>query len=94
MECNVRLLSSNIKSVITKAKKNGIVTWQSKYPTSAVTHPKMFEYFKTTEESFYFVPAIETSKLIIYNTKAIHYEIMYPWIKCILVRSCVLPIGK
>lgn len=94
MECNVRLLTGNLKNVINMAKVNGIVVWQSKYPTSAVTHPKMFGYFKASEENFYFVPAVEPSRLILFNTKAIHYSIMLPWIKCVLVRSCILPIGK
>ncbi len=93
MECHIRLLSANLKDVILKAKTNGIVAWQSKYPTTALTHPKMFEYFKADEENFYFVPAVESSKLIIFNTWNMHYKIMYPWIKCVLVRSCILPIG-
>lgn len=93
MECSVRLITGNLKDIISQARVNGILTWQSNYPTTAVTHPKMFEYFKASGENFYFVPAVESSKLIIYNTKNVHYNIMYPWIKCILVRSCILPIG-
>lgn len=94
MECNVRLLTTHVKNIFNKAQKSGILAWQSKYPTSAVTHPKMFEYFKASEENFYFIPAVETSKLILFNTKTVHYDIMYPWIKCVLIRSCVLPIGE
>ena len=54
----------------------------------------MFEYFKAARESFYFVPAVEPDRLIVFNTKRVHENIMYPLIKCVLVRSCILPIGE
>lgn len=94
MECNVRLQTARIENLISEAKANGIVAWQTKYPTTAVTHPKMFEYFKASKENFYFVSAVKSSKLLIFNTKSVHYSIMYPWIKCVLVRNCILPIGE
>lgn len=87
-------MTADLKSVISRAKQHGIVAWRSKFPTTTVTHPKMFEYFKTTVDDFLFTSAVETTKLIAFNTKDIHNNVMYPWIKCVLIRSCILPIGE
>ena len=87
-------MTANLRDLFSRAKERGIMTWQAKLPTTAITHPKMFEYFKAIREHFYFVPAVDPTRLIIFNTEDVHENIMYPLIKCILVRSCILPIGN
>lgn len=43
---------------------------------------------------FKFLPMVEASRLLIYNTPAVHTDIMLPWIQCSLTHDCILPIGK
>lgn len=58
-----------------------------------MTHPKMFEYFQTRVQNFYFHRMIEPNVLIVYNTKKVHNDLMLPWIKCTLIPDCISPIG-
>lgn len=43
---------------------------------------------------FKFLPMVEASRLLIYNTPDVHTDIMLPWIQCSLTHDCILPIGK
>lgn len=98
LECNLRLtrpVESLLKSAIgtSKEKGNGIIAWATRQATSSLTHPNMFGYFETTSENFLFLPMVEATKLIIYNTADIHNNIMLPWVQCALTEDCISPIG-
>ena len=81
------------QTLLEQAKSIGFVAWTIVDSTSSLTHPKMFQYFKTKQEDFYFHRAVEASHLIIYNTKSIHEKLMLPWVKCALLEDCISPTG-
>lgn len=85
--------SSNLTGVLDQAQSVGLVAWTIEDPTSAITHPKMFEFFKTKQELYYFHRAIETSHMVVYNTPTVKTEIMLPWVKCALLEECINPTG-
>lgn len=91
MDSNVRLNSSKVSKYL--LPKSGILTWPSSHAISSLTHPKMYEYFHTTSESFLFLPLIRASRIIIRNTNEIREKIMLPWVQCALTRDCICPIG-
>lgn len=88
------LATDRASRIFEAAKKDGIKCWTTVEPTTAMTHPKMFEYFNTSPEAYYFLRMIEPSSLIIiYNTDKIHKEVMLPWVRCSLIPDCISPIG-
>ncbi|EEB15928.1 conserved hypothetical protein [Pediculus humanus corporis] len=70
-----------------------IGTFVTKQAVTTVTHPNMISYFKSSVDSFLFLPMVDTNRLILWNTLKIHNQIMLPWIQCILTPECVHPIG-
>lgn len=96
LECNWRITSSLkpiLKTPVSKLYRNGIIAWATRQATSSLTHPNMFGYFQTTSENFLFLPMVEVTKLLIYNTHDVHYKIMLPWVQCALTEDCISPIG-
>ncbi|XP_072763044.1 uncharacterized protein [Anoplolepis gracilipes] len=91
MDSNVRLNSSDITKYL--CPKSGILTWPTRHATSSLTHPKMYEYFHASAESFFFLPLIRASYLVISNFKNIRESVMLPWVQCALTRDCISPIG-
>jgi len=80
-------------SVVDDAQKVGVFSWTIERPTSAKTHPKMFEYLHTQQKNYYFHRMVEPRNLVVFNTKRIHDELMLPWVKCALTPECIAPIG-
>lgn len=91
MDSNVRLNSSDISKYL--CPKSGILTWPTRHAISSLTHPKMYEYFHASAESFFFLPLIRASYLVISNFKNIRESVMLPWVQCALTRDCISPIG-
>ncbi|XP_026670524.1 uncharacterized protein LOC108626320 [Ceratina calcarata] len=91
MDSNVRLNSSDIVKCL--SPKSGILTWPTRHAISSLTHPKMYEYFHVSAESFFFLPLIRASHIVIRNTKEIREKVMLPWVQCALTRDCICPIG-
>lgn len=91
MDSNVRLNNSDISKYL--APPTGIITWPTKHAISSLTHPKMYEYFHASSDSFFFLPLIRASHLVIRNTKEIRENVMLPWVQCALTRDCICPIG-
>ena len=92
MDSNIRLNSSDITKYL--VPKSGILTWPTRHAISSLTHPKMYEYFHASAESFFFLPLIRTSHLVIRNTNEIRENVMLPWVQCALTRDCICPIGS
>lgn len=92
MDSNVRLNSSDISKYL--SPKSGILTWPTRHAISSLTHPKMYEYFHASAESFFFLPLIRASHLVISNIKDIRERVMLPWVQCALTRDCISPIGR
>ncbi|XP_043189277.1 uncharacterized protein LOC122363738 isoform X2 [Amphibalanus amphitrite] len=87
-----------IQEVLNKA---GAVLWLdlqldeqlAAVPTTAFTHYKMFDYFDANIEHFYFHKMVSDEALLIYNTPAVHRQLMLPWLRCALLPECVAPTG-
>jgi hypothetical protein len=86
--------SSKLDTFLNHSKQNGVLTWSLKQPVSQITHPSMFKYFASKAEDFYFVHTLDTSQLILFNTKLVHEELMLPWVKCALKEECIAPLGS
>ncbi|CAI9720526.1 Hypothetical predicted protein [Octopus vulgaris] len=86
-------ITNKMNQSVTQAQTIGLVAWTIKEPTSSLTHPKMFQYFKTKPENYYFHRAVESSHLIVFNLDRIHHELMLPWVRCALTQECISPTG-
>lgn len=88
-------ITDNISSVLQQAHSTGITAWtiKSREPTSALTHPTMFQYFHTKQENYYFQHMVSSDHLVLYNTARIHKHLMLPWVRCALSTECMWPRG-
>lgn len=84
---------TKLEKVTDAAKKEGLQCWTIDEPTTAMTHPRMFDYFHTSPENYYFHRMIESSIIVLYNIEKIHTQLMLPWLKCALTTDCIAPIG-
>lgn len=85
--------TNEIRSILSKAEKEGLSSWTINQPTSALTHPRMFDYFETKQEKFFFHRMVQPIHIVLYNTHSIHYNVMFHWVKCALIPNCIAPIG-
>lgn len=88
-----RFISNKLDNLLQQASSVGLATWSINQPTSALTHPRMFDYFRTTQQNFYFHHMAEPDHVILYNTADIHKSLMLPWVQCSLISECIAPIG-
>ncbi|KAG8222403.1 hypothetical protein J437_LFUL004862 [Ladona fulva] len=88
-----RTLCTMTNKLMGKGKGPGILAHATRHPVSSLTHPKMFGYFHTEPDAYYFLPMIEMSPLLLLNTLRIHSELMLPWVQCALTRDCLGPLG-
>ncbi len=51
------------------------------HPTSSLTHPKMFPYFETTAENFYFHRMIDPSQLLLCKTEELQTKVVLFWLR-------------
>ncbi|XP_050436139.1 uncharacterized protein LOC126842938 [Adelges cooleyi] len=93
LDPDVRIISSDITKLFSTYNNKSIAGWETRIATTTVTHPKMFDYFRTPAENFYFLPTVQVDKLIMYNTEDVHQDIMLPWVQCALISECITPIG-
>jgi len=93
LDPNVRIISPNVSKLFTLYSNKSIVGWETRMATTTLTHPKMFDYFRTPADNFFFLPLVLVNKLIVYNTLDMHQDIMLPWIQCALISECISPIG-
>lgn len=77
---------------------SGIESWPIEQPTSSLTHPRMFDYFHTTMDNFYFHRMIRSNHLVISidsrGWQSFQYGIMLPWVRCALTEDCIAPLGS
>lgn len=85
--------TGKLNGVIAQAQESGLVAWTIMDSASSLIHPKMFKYFKTQQDNYYFLRSAKVSHLILYNTDKIHKELMLPWVKCALTSECISPTG-
>lgn len=85
--------TGEIRNILNQAEKEGLSSWTINQPTSALTHPRMFDYFNTKQEKFFFHRMIQPNHIVLYNINSIHFNVMFPWVKCALIPNCIAPIG-
>lgn len=76
------------------ATRNGVLGWNSPTPVSARTHPKMFNYFQTDADNFYFLRMVDLDAVFFVGNQLVTEKILLPWLKCALTLECIDPIGK
>jgi hypothetical protein len=69
------LASGNLTATLAQARAVGVVAWTIEDPTSAITHPKMFDFFHTKQESYYFHRAVESSHMIVFNSQTVREQV-------------------
>eukprot|EP00088_Acartia_fossae_P067622 TRINITY_DN8455_c0_g1_i7.p1 TRINITY_DN8455_c0_g1~~TRINITY_DN8455_c0_g1_i7.p1 ORF type:complete len:422 (+),score=81.93 TRINITY_DN8455_c0_g1_i7:111-1376(+) len=79
MDIDTRIVNSNIKPLLEKVRSSYILTWPEQpvlkdgmssggaTPTTALTHPRMFEYFPQTKKEDYEFQHMITGKCILLN---------------------------
>lgn len=67
--------SGNLTGPLEQAKAVGLVAWTIEDPTSAITHPKMFQFFKAEQKWYYFHRAVESSHLIVVYTPTVEEKV-------------------
>lgn len=82
-----------LSSIIPVARRSGVVGWPQNDTTSAVTHPRMFTYFHTSPDRYYFHRTVAGNHLLVYLTKDVYERVMIPWLQCSLTFDCISPIG-
>ena len=80
----------NISGTLEQADAVGLAAWTIEDPTSAITHPKMFDFFETKQEMYYFHRAVESSHIIISNTQLVRDKVCVSLcVFCVCVFVCV-----
>lgn len=67
--------------------------FQTRQPVTSLTHFSMVDYFRTSIEGFQFLPMVEMTRLLLWNTQEVHQQVMLPWVLCVLTPECLRPIG-
>ncbi|XP_043235263.1 uncharacterized protein LOC122388333 isoform X1 [Amphibalanus amphitrite] len=102
LDASRRLVPHSSARLLKKARQLGVLAWRldlqldeqlAAVPTTAFTHYKMFDYFDANIEHFYFHKMVSDEALLIYNTPAVHRQLMLPWLRCALLPECVAPTG-
>lgn len=96
LDPDYRLTSSNISLWLDSAKEEGVVVWQQgeATATTALTHPRMFEFFPGIKyEEYAFQHMASASVVVLVYNQATHSKLMLPWLRCALTEACINPIG-
>lgn len=96
LDVDYRITRSSILPWLEQAKEVGVVAWQHGrgIATTALTHPRMFEFFPGSKyEDFAFQHMASSSVLLLVYTQEIHSHLMLPWLNCALTEACINPIG-
>lgn len=96
LENNMRVRGSpnEIRDARRHANVTGVLGWTTRQAVSSRTHPKMFDYFQTNQDSFIFLPMVSLDAVFLIESPTMNEKILLPWIKCTLTLECIHPIGK
>ena len=89
------LFLHQLTATLATMNSTGLAAWRIKSgdPTSAYTHPKMFDYFLVRQQQYIFHRMVSCDHLVIFNTPLIHSQVMLPWVQCALSTECITPKG-
>lgn len=65
-----------------------------KLPITSKTHPRMFSYFNSDVDAFLFVRQVKLDAVFFHYSRFLDSKILLPWLKCVLTRQCIQPIGS
>ena len=94
--CFSRLVTKETAASMDSAKEEGVVVWQQgeATATTALTHPRMFEFFPGIKyEEYAFRHMASASVVVLVYNQATHSKLMLPWLRCALTEACINPIG-
>lgn len=97
LENNVRLRRNKevYEQLMHAAQASGVLGLTTRpQAVSSRTHPKMFDFFETDADSFFFLPMVSMDMVIFLDTKTVNEKILLPWIRCTLIMECIHPIGE
>lgn len=101
MDIDQRFVTKDISTFLYNCSRmGGISAWlrdDYNIPTSALTHPKMFEYLvddKDQVDNFNFQHMITARVLVINKSTEIMEKVVRHWAECALLQDCVEPIGS
>ncbi|KAM7345493.1 uncharacterized protein ACRADG_011764 isoform 1-T3 [Cochliomyia hominivorax] len=89
----IRGSSRDLLDLQTKVAETGVLGWNTPTAVSTRTHPKMFDYFQTDADDFFFLRMVELDTVLFVDTVSVTEKILLPWIKCALTLECIDPIG-
>lgn len=90
----IRGSSRDLYDLQTKVAETGVLGWNTPTAVSTRTHPKMFDYFQTDADDFFFLRMVDLDTVLFMDTVFVTEKILLPWIKCALTLECIDPIGK
>lgn len=96
IENNMRVRGTpfDMRDALRQANRTGVLGWTTRQAVSSRTHPKMFDYFVTNQDSFIFLPMVSMDAVFFIGSESMFGKILLPWIKCTLTLECIHPIGK
>ncbi|XP_037941995.1 uncharacterized protein LOC119674910 [Teleopsis dalmanni] len=89
----IRGSSRELYELHSKVMVSGVLGWNTPTAVSTRTHPKMFDYFQTDADDFYFLRMVDLDTILFTDSLFVTEKIMLPWIKCALTLECLDPIG-
>lgn len=88
LEIDHRLTRGELDTWLAQADISGVMAWPvlgSNLATTALTHPKMFNYFdKRKYEDYAFQHMVSLGTAIIFTSERIQSQLMLPWLQCVL----------
>jgi len=116
MNLDCRLTTSDLSQWLNKVKESGVVAWpqdpltkdsslsdlQAATPTTALTHPRMFEYFPNQQKEDYEFQHMVSGRCLLFShaptfssqtSTSLSSSLILPWLKCVLIEDCINPIG-
>lgn len=90
----IRGSSRDLYDLQTKVAETGVLGWNTPTAVSTRTHPKMFDYFQTDADDFFFLRMVDLDTVLFVDTIFVTEKILLPWIKCALTLECIDPIGE
>ena len=88
LDIDHRLTRGDLGPWLAQAETSGVLAWPvtgSNLATTALTHPKMFNYFDRRKyEDYAFQHMVSLGTVIIVTSERIQTRLMLPWLQCVL----------
>ncbi|XP_013106162.1 uncharacterized protein LOC106086156 isoform X2 [Stomoxys calcitrans] len=88
----IRGTNRDLNELRKKLHAVGVLGWNTPTAVSTRTHPKMFDYFQTDADDYFFLKMVDLDTVLFEDTDFVAEKILLPWIKCALTLECLDPI--